>query len=137
MDGSRSATLALATLAAAVLALGGCATLFNAKTRTVAMASTPTEAEVWVDGIRRGITPMSLDLNNSESHTVIFRKEGHHDAICELNASVGTVWVVLDVLAGLVPVVVDASTGAWKSLDKGTCNAVLPERGAGGSTMRR
>jgi len=116
------------TLAAAALVLAGCATLLNSSTRTIALGSTPTEAEVWIDGVRRGVTPMSLDFDNHQSHRVIFRKEGYDDAVCELTASVGTVWVILDVLAGLVPVVVDAATGEWKSLDQGVCNAVLPVR---------
>ena len=55
----------------------GCATLFNDGTKTVAMSSNPSGAEVWIDGARRGTTPVSLDLNNHKSHTVVFRREGH------------------------------------------------------------
>lgn len=73
---------------------------------------------------------MSLDFDNHQSHRVVFQKEGYDDAVCELTASVGTVWVILDVLGGLVPVIIDAATGEWKSLDQGVCNAVLPVRGS-------
>ena len=118
----------LATVAILVLATG-CATLFNDDRRTVSFSSNPVEAEIWIDGIHRGITPFSLDLNNHRDHTVVFRKEGHQDVICEISANVGAGWIVLDVLGGLIPVIIDAATGAWKSLDRGACNVTLPAAG--------
>jgi len=79
----------------------GCATLFNDGQRTVSFNSTPGQAEIWIDGTRRGVTPYSLDLNNHRDHTVTFRKDGHQDVICEITASVGAGWVILDVLGGV------------------------------------
>ena len=83
--------------------------------KSVAMSSNPTGAEVWIDGARRGTTPFSLDLNNHTSHTVVFRLEGHQEVTCQLTTSVGAGWVILDVLGGLIPVIVDAATGKWNS----------------------
>ena len=100
----------------------GCATLFGESTRTVAFSSNPPEAEVLIDGVSYGRTPISIDLDNHNSRTVVFRRDGYQDVACNLNASVGAGWVILDVLGGLVPVVVDAATGAWRSLDQGACN---------------
>ena len=108
-----------------LLTTASCATLFNADTKPVAMGSNPTGSEVWIDNVRRGTTPISIDLGNHHGHTIVFRKEGHQDAVCELKASVGAGWVILDVLGGLIPVIVDAATGAWKSLDAQTCNVSL------------
>lgn len=112
-----------------VLADASCATLFNSSTKTVSMASNPNEAEIWIDGVQRGMTPMSIDLNNHQSHTVVFRKEGFSDVACELTRKVGVGWVVLDVLGGLLPVLIDAATGAWWGIDQGVCNVVLPPAG--------
>ena len=117
------------------LAGAGCATLFNESTKTVAMGSNPNEAEIWVGGVRMGVTPMSLDLDNHVTHTVVFRKEGFSDVACNLIAKVGARWVVLDVLGGLLPVIVDAATGAWRGLDQGACNVVLPAAGTGGAEV--
>lgn len=89
------------------------------------MGSTPAGAEVLIDNVRRGTTPLSLDLGNHSGHTIVFRMEGHEDAVCELRASVGTGWVILDILGGLIPVIIDAATGAWKSLTAQTCNVSL------------
>ncbi len=67
----------------------GCGALFNSKVKTISMTSTPTQAEVWIDGTMRGVTPLSLPLDNQESHSVVFRKEGHQDVVCELSSDVG------------------------------------------------
>ncbi len=109
-----------------VLATSGCATLFGSQFKTIAMSSNPNEAEVWIDGVRRGTTPVSIQLDQRNSHIVTFRKEGHDDVVCELATTVDAKWVILDVLGGLLPVIVDAATGAWRSIDRGTCNMVLP-----------
>ena len=122
---SRSACIA----ASAILCLAGCATLFNDSLKTVAMSSDPNQAEVWINGNRMGTTPVSLDLANSQSHTVVFRKAGYKEITCELHAEVDALWIVLDVLGGLVPIIVDAATGAWKGIEQGACNVVLPAAG--------
>lgn len=114
---------AICLVAAATTA---CGTLFNAKVKTISMVSNPDQAEVWIDGTMRGVTPLSLELDNQESHTVVFRKEGHSDVACELNSSTGTLWVVLDILGGLIPIIVDAATGDWKGIDQNACDVVLP-----------
>lgn len=93
------------------------------------MGSDPVGAEVYVDGARMGRTPVTLDLGNHRGYVVTFRAEGYDEVACVLSATTGTIWVVLDVLSGLVPVIVDAATGAWKSLDRSACNVVLPPRG--------
>lgn len=130
---SNPALMRTASVVALAVSSGGCATLFNDSLKTVAMTSQPTAAEVWVNGNRLGTTPVSLDLTNSESHTVVFRKAGYKEVTCMLRANVDALWVVLDVLAGLVPIIVDAATGAWKGIEQGACNMVLPP---GGGEMR-
>ena len=121
-------------LASGVMTLAGCATLFNEDTKAIGLSSVPTEAEVWIDGVQRGVTPLTLNLDNHTSHTVTFRKEGRRDVVCDLTATTGTKWIVLDILGGLIPIIVDASTGAWKSVEQDSCNVTLPEMGGVRST---
>ena len=116
--------IVMIVMAAGVVA--GCATLFNSGTKSVAMSSNPSAAQVWIDNVNRGATPITLELNNHQSHTVVFRKEGYQDVACELTASVGAGWVILDILGGLLPVIIDAATGEWKGIDQGTCDVNLP-----------
>lgn len=105
-----------------VVTATACATLFNSDIKTVSFSSNPSQAEVLINGVSYGITPISLDIDNHTSVTVLFRKDGYQDVACTLTASVGAGWVILDVLLGLVPVIIDAATGAWKGIDQGVCN---------------
>jgi hypothetical protein len=38
-----------------------------------------------------------------------------------MDPKAGGGWIVLDVLAGLVPVIIDAATGEWSSVDEEDC----------------
>ena len=53
------------------------------------------------------------------------RREGHQDFTCVLETEVPSKWVVLDILGGLLPVIIDAATGDWKELQTDVCNATL------------
>ena len=107
-----------------------CGTLFNSKLKTINMVSMPAQAEVWIDDTMRGVTPLTLQLDNQQSHTVIFKKEGHADVVCELHSSAKVGWIILDILGGLVPVVIDAATGDWSGISEDSCTVGLPENPA-------
>lgn len=122
---SRRVGFTLVAFAILVLAVG-CGTLFNSSTKAVAMSSTPNEAEIFIDGNRMGTTPVTLELDNQENHAVVFRKDGYQDVTCDIKTSVGAGYVILDILGGLVPIIIDAATGEWESLDTEVCNVNLP-----------
>ena len=109
----------------------GCAAILAKKTTPVSMNSNPTGAEVWIDGNRAGTTPVTISLDHKSEHVVVFILDGHQETSCRLNRKVGAGWVILDVLLGVVPVIVDAATGSWHSLDSDVCNVQLPRGGAG------
>lgn len=100
-------------LLAAGAAAAGCGALFNSGPARVNFTSTPDNAEVWIDGVRRGTTPIFLELEKKKDHTVTFRKAGYQDMTNPLPRSIKGVYVVFDVLGGLLPVIVDAATGSW------------------------
>jgi hypothetical protein len=109
----------------------GCATLFGSKTADISMTSEPTAAEVYIEGERVGVTPMSMNMDNTESVAVTFKKEGYKDMTCMLTKKTGGGWVVLDILAGLVGIIIDAATGDWSQLPEHACHGVLPTQEAG------
>ena len=96
-----------------MILLWGCATLFNDKDPPVSFQSNPSAAKVYVNGNYMGDTPFAINLKTDKSYTIEFRKEGYKPKTYFLNNNVGVGWIVLDVLAGLIPIVVDAATGAW------------------------
>ena len=109
--------------------LAGCGTLFIPGTKDVTINSAPVEARVSIDGVDHGLTPLTIQLDNKASHTIAVSKEGYQTVSCVLTAKVRGSIVVLDVLGGLVPLLIDAATGGWKALDKTSCSVRLPEIG--------
>ncbi|MBN2198777.1 MAG: PEGA domain-containing protein [Candidatus Aminicenantes bacterium] len=115
-------------IAALLLATWSCATLFKGTTEDVIFSSNPDPAEVWVNGAKLGVTPCTLNLETKQRYTIEFRKEGFKTEIRNLTNHVGAGWIVLDVVAGLVPVIVDAATGAWYTFDQKTVDAMLKKQ---------
>ena len=106
----------------------GCATLFEPKLHPLAVSSNPSSAEVYVNGFKMGSTPVELNLKADKSYMIEFRKEGYESVTRVVNTKVGAGWIVLDVLGGLIPVIIDAATGAWNKLDQDAVNAALVEQ---------
>jgi len=99
-----------------LLVLTGCASVLASKEKTIPFTSTPSGAEVLIDGKSYGPTPAKIRLQQGKDYQVAFRMDGHPDQTHVLRNSVGGGWVVLDVVCGLLPVAVDAGTGAWHAL---------------------
>lgn len=112
---------------ASTFALSGCGALFNGGPAHVAFQSNPSGAEVWINGAQRGATPITLDLAKNQNYTVTFKKAGFQDATMNLNKKVGAGWVILDILGGVLPVVVDAATGSWYGLSTNNVNMNLTQ----------
>lgn len=107
------------------MSFSSCATLFGKKTHPLALSSDPDGAEVFVNGFKMGVTPVELSLKADKSYTIEFRKDGFDSVTRVVNTKVGAGWVVLDVLGGVIPVVIDAATGNWNKLDQDAVNAAL------------
>ncbi|MER3552983.1 MAG: hypothetical protein C4331_01135, partial [Meiothermus sp.] len=104
--------------------LSGCALLFKGDSQVVPLNSDPSGAEVFLDGQRIGVTPVQIPLKTNKSYTLTFRKDGQERTVI-LQNQIGALWVVLDVVSGLVPLIIDAATGAWYKLNPGQVNVVL------------
>jgi uncharacterized protein YceK len=108
-----------------VITLSGCATIFDGRIDTVKTSSNPSGAEVYLNGVKIGTTPVNIDLKKKGEYTILIKKEGYKDQIFKVTNKVGVGWIVLDVLMGFVPVIVDAVTGSWYVLNKKNFNAQL------------
>ena len=106
-------------------ALCGCATILKGTSQDVFLVSEPSKAEIYIDGQLRGTTPLDLELECDKTYVIEFRMDGYETQTFNISNSVGAGWVILDVVCGLVPVIVDAVTGAWYTLDQDNINAVL------------
>jgi len=107
------------------LFMTGCATLFQGNNQNVDFQASPVQADVYVNGNLMGKTPLQLKLATKKEYLVEFRAEGYQPRTYNINNKVGAGWIVLDVLGGLIPVIIDAATGAWYRFDQDNINAQL------------
>jgi hypothetical protein len=110
------------------LYLSNCALIFKGTKSEISANSDPARAQVLVNGINMGETPITLKLESKKTYTFEFRKEGYKSKTIQINNHVGAGYVILDILCGLVPVIIDAATGAWYSLDQKNVNMVLEKQ---------
>jgi len=115
-------------LGLAILYLSSCATLFKGTTEEVNVNSDPQRAQIFIDGKLMGETPIILKMESKKTYLIEFKKEGYKTKTFNLTNHVGAGWIILDVLAGLIPVVVDAATGAWYHLDQKNVNMILEKQ---------
>ncbi len=111
-----------------VFLFGSCATLFKGNSSKLDLNSNPQGAQVFVNGNLMGTTPVRLKLESKRTYAIEFKKEGFATKTVNIQNHVGAGWIVLDVLTGLLPVIVDAATGAWYDLDQKNVNAVLEKQ---------
>lgn len=120
MDRSKS-LVGLAFCALAIFSLPGCGLIFGGTSETISIASSPDEAQIEVAqsggsaGFQR-TTPTDIELERKHDYIITFEKEGYETRTAEIDHGVRAGIVVLDIVFGLVPVVVDAATGAWHGL---------------------
>jgi len=110
------------------LFMTGCATLFKGTSENVSMNASPVRAEVFINGQNMGGTPLQLKLESKKNYSIEFRAEGYQPRIYNISSKVGAGWIILDVLGGLIPVIIDAATGAWYKLDQNNINAILEKQ---------
>ena len=118
-------TIASFTILVFLFMISGCATVFKGTNEEVQFHSDPQRAEVYVNGVKMGETPLTLKLESKKTYTIEFRAEGYESKTYNITNSVGAGWVILDILMGLIPVIIDAATGAWYGLSTHNVNMVL------------
>lgn len=112
-----SLTKIIAVLLVSIFLLSGCGLLFNGTKDKVNFTSEPSSSKVYVDGTFMGNTPVELVLKSNKTYIVEFKKDGYARQTYNLTNGIAAGYVILDVLGGLIPVIIDAATGAWYTLD--------------------
>ena len=111
-----------------IFMFSSCALMLTSGTGKVDISSKPDGAEVFINGISYGRTPVRVLLKTKREYEVTFKKEGYKPITKRITNKVGAGWVILDVLFGLVPVIADAVTGAWYKFDQKSVNAILEKQ---------
>ena len=107
------------------LSLANCATILAEDQRTITVTTTPPGAQVTLNGMPAGVTPMNLVVNDHQDQNIMIQMQGYAPAACYLRTSVGVIWIVADIIFGGWPLVVDLITNDWASLDQNACHVPL------------
>jgi len=110
------------------LLISGCASLFKGISNRVSFNSDPKGAKVYVNGKYMGDTLIALKLRSKHNHNIEFRKEGYKTKEFIITNHIGAGWIILDVIGGGIPVIIDALTGAWYELDQKNVNFILKKQ---------
>ena len=121
----------------ALVSLAACGALFNGGPANVAFNSNPSGAKILIDGAERGTTPATIALAKNKNYSVTFRMAGYQDATMDLNKKISGGYLVLDILGGLVPVIVDTATGSWYTLSTNNVTMNLTQTVADASIESR
>lgn len=125
--------LACATLVA--LFACGCGLVANGITRRVPVRSQPAGAEVWVDGVYAGVTPIRVLLDPDGAHQIEVRLAGHAPEIVVVESHLSAIYLAADiVLTAGVGIVLDAISDGWDVPDPEVVHVAL-ERLPPGSPM--
>lgn len=108
-----------------IFSLGGCATIFKGTSSPLRLNSDPENAKVYINGEYVGRTPLKMHLQGNHTYTIEFHKEGFAPVVRQVHSRIGAGWIVVDIICGVVPVLVDAITGAWFHLEQQHVSAIL------------
>lgn len=100
----------------ATLLLSSCATVFTGTKQTVQINSSPPAADIEVDGVKVGVTPMAVPLKKGFSgQTVSLKLDGYETKTFQPAVTFNPV-AILNLL-GVVGFVIDAATGSMMKYD--------------------
>jgi hypothetical protein len=108
--------------------LSGCGVIINGTRQDVTANSTPEAAKVTtMPATAEYQTPITLSLERKKSYSIRFERDGYSPATVEIRNTLNLPIVALDIIfiAGLVPLIVDAATGAWYKLKPGSALVVM------------
>jgi hypothetical protein len=108
--------------------LTGCATIFDGETQLLTFDSVPTGAEVYVDGVLLGVTPMSASVKRKKDATLTLKKEGYVDRVMPMATTMNMTFLGNLVTGGLFGTTTDSATGAINKYEPGQFMVTLQKK---------
>lgn len=113
-----------------VFSFVSCGALFKGSTQTISVKSFPQGSTIEVDG-QTFVSPALIELPRNQNYIVTIGKEGYETQQIRINRTVSGGIVILDILGGVLPVVVDAIMGTWYNLTPKEINVNLVSKQTG------
>jgi hypothetical protein len=120
------------------LLVGGCATIIKGTTQLIPVSSNPAGAEITLDGVKVGLTPMKVEVPRKSDHLLVVERNGYHvESIAIVHsmgpAVVGNIFLGAGTwgLGSFVGWGIDAASGAQYNLFPSVIDLTLREKTAG------
>lgn len=114
-----------------VLSLISCATIMKGSSQDINFSSNPAGAQIKINGVSMGNTPMVLKLKSGKEHAVKLELNGYLPYETQITKSVSG-WVWGNLLFGGIPgLIVDFATGGIYKLNQDQISAQLQKNGMG------
>ena len=88
----------------------------------------PTGAEVYVDGVLLGVTPMSASVKRKKDATLTLKKEGYADRVMPMATTMNMTFLGNLVTGGLFGTTTDSATGAINKYEPGQFMVTLQKK---------
>lgn len=108
-----------------------CATVVSGKSQDVHIRSKPSGADVKIDGIERGATPLIASLARKKRHTIEITRTGCSPVIQATRRGFNWWYLGNLILGGVIGLIVDPITGAIFEVSPDEINADLSKEGCG------
>ncbi len=100
------------------LSTGCIGTIFNGSSEEVTFNSSPSGANVYIDGAFVGLTPLSVDLDRGSSHTAKISLDGYQDESFRIKKSANGGIIIADIfITGGIGLIIDLATGGMYNLN--------------------
>ncbi|MAZ78211.1 MAG: PEGA domain-containing protein [Legionellaceae bacterium] len=122
--------LSLVGVLAGSAVLAGCASIVNGTTEGFTVDSAPSHAQLTIDGLSQGQTPVQINLKRDQDHTIKLTLAGYKSVTIQLQKSVSG-WVFGNIVfGGLIGLAIDAVDGAMYKLTPQQMSAYAASTGA-------
>ena len=113
------------TLFLSIFILPSCASIMLGTTQDIGISSSPSRAKVTINGVPKGLTPVSINLKRKKKHMISLELSGYEPYEMVLTKSVsGWVWGNI-IFVGIIGLVVDAASGGLYVLEPKNIRANL------------
>nr|WP_319570949.1 PEGA domain-containing protein [uncultured Draconibacterium sp.] len=106
----KKSILALSVVAA--LLFSSCATIISGSRQNITISSTPSSADVYINGVDVGKTPVEKNLKRNQEYNVLIQLEGYQPYETLLTKEFNAWYIGNILIGGLIGLIIDPITGA-------------------------
>lgn len=103
-----------------IISLTSCATIISGSTQNIRVTSEPTAANIYINNINVGVTPMVKLLKRNQIHILKLELEGYKNYETVLERKFNAWYLGNILIGGIIGLIIDPITGAIYRLEPGS-----------------